>query len=93
MISLLTMLEARDRERARWNAVPEYRRLSEDEMIDDQGEWLNGYTEPGIDQQYEQPVQYPRNRGNCIPLVYYYLFANQIIKLDDDMRVYTTLYR
>lgn len=64
MVSLLAMLEARERERARLNARPDYSRLYEDDLVDDQGEWLNGYIEPGIDRQFEHSAPYPRSRGS-----------------------------
>jgi len=67
MVSLLAMLEAKERERARLNTDSDYSRLYEyptlphlynndDDLVDDQGEWLNGYVEPGV-QAYENPYR------------------------------------
>lgn len=61
MASLLAMLEAK--ERARLNAEPDYGHLYDypalpyyhnvDDDSDDQGEWLNNYIEPRVQQAYE----------------------------------------
>lgn len=77
MVSLLAMLEAKERARLNEDAEKShlydyprspYSRNNDDELAEDKGDWYNGYIEPAV-QYYESPYrhiggvsQYAHNR-------------------------------